>query len=81
MPGYELAVWYGALGPKGMDPELVSRLNKEINAVLAKPDVIKKMNDMAVELRQGTPEAFAALLERDAKKYGDLVQQLGIKAE
>jgi len=81
VPGYELAVWYGALGPKGMDPELVSRLNKEINAVLAKPDVIKKMNDMAVELRQGTPEAFAALLERDAKKYGDLVQQLGIKAE
>ena len=49
--------------------------------MLAKPDVIKKMNDMAVELRQSTPEAFAQLLERDAKKYGDLVNQLGIKAE
>jgi len=81
VPNYELAVWYGAFGPKGMDPELVRRLNKEINVVLAKPDVIKKMNDMAVELRQSSPEAFAQLLERDAKKYGDLVNQLGIKAE
>ena len=81
VPDYELAVWYGAFGPKGMDPELVSRLNKEINTILARPEVIQKMNAMAVELRQGTPEEFADLLERDAKKYGDLVKQLGIKAD
>src|SRR5690606_41803616 len=39
LPGYDLAVWYGAFGPVGMDPALVERLNKESNAVLAKPEV------------------------------------------
>jgi len=81
VPGYEMAVWYGAFGPKGMDPELVKRLNKEINAVLARPDVVTKMEAMAVELRQGTPEAFDKLLRADAAKYGALVKELGIQAD
>jgi len=81
VPGYEMAVWYGAFGPKGMDPELVKRLNKEINAVLARPDVVAKMEAMAVELRQGTPEAFDKLLRADAVKYGALVKELGIQAD
>ncbi|MCD0502062.1 Bug family tripartite tricarboxylate transporter substrate binding protein [Bordetella petrii] len=78
LPGYELAVWYGAFGPAGMDPALVQRLNKEINAVLAKPEVIKKMGDMGVEVMQTTPEQFAETLQRDAGKYGKLVRDLGI---
>ena len=81
VPGYEMAVWYGAFGPKGMDPELVARLNKEINAILAKPEVIEKMNGMAVELRQSTPEEFGKLLRADAVKYDKMVRDLGIKAE
>jgi len=78
LPGYELAVWYGAFGPAGMDPALVERLNKEINAVLAKPEVVKKMGDMGVEVLQTTPAQFAETLARDADKYGKLVRDLGI---
>jgi len=78
LPGYELAVWYGAFGPAGMDPALVERLNKEINAVLAKPEVVKKMGDMGVEVMQTTPAQFAETLARDADKYGKLVRDLGI---
>ncbi|MBV7486728.1 tripartite tricarboxylate transporter substrate binding protein [Bordetella sp. BOR01] len=78
LPGYELAVWYGAFGPAGMDPALVQRLNKEINQVLAKPEVIKKMGDMGVEVMQTTPAQFADTLARDADKYGKLVRDLGI---
>jgi len=81
VPGYELAVWYGAFGPAGMDPEVVRRLNKEINAVLAKPEVVKKMGDMGVEVRQSTPEQFAATLQRDAAKYDKVVRELGITME
>ncbi|VFR45621.1 Tricarboxylate transport protein TctC [plant metagenome] len=81
VPGYEMAVWYGAFGPKGMDPALVQRLNKEINAVLARADVVAKMEGMAVEVRQGTPEAFDKLLRADAAKYGKLVKELGIQVE
>jgi len=81
LPGYELSVWYGAFGPAGMPPELTARLNREINLILKRPDVIKKMGDMGVLLTETTPEQFGQILTRDAAKYGKLIKELGITAE
>ncbi|ARP86809.1 Bug family tripartite tricarboxylate transporter substrate binding protein [Bordetella genomosp. 9] len=81
VPGYELAVWYGAFGPAGMDPAIVDKLNKEINRILALPEVKKQMDDMGVQVLQSTPEEFGKTLARDADKYGKLVRELGIKAD
>lgn len=81
LPGYELSVWYGAFGPAGMPPELTARLNREINQILKRPDVIKKMGDMGVLLTETTPEQFGQILARDADKYGKLIKELGITAE
>ncbi|MDH2054256.1 Bug family tripartite tricarboxylate transporter substrate binding protein [Achromobacter marplatensis] len=81
LPGYELSVWYGAFGPAGMPPELTARLNREINLILKRPDVIKKMGDMGVLLTETTPEQFGQILTRDADKYGKLIKELGITAE
>lgn len=81
LPGYELSVWYGAFGPAGMPPELTARLNREINLILKRPDVIKKMGDMGVLLTETTPEQFGQILTRDADKYGKLIRELGITAE
>ncbi|MHC8944142.1 Bug family tripartite tricarboxylate transporter substrate binding protein [Advenella incenata] len=81
IPDYELDVWYGAFGPKGMDPALVERLNKEINIVLTNPKVIEKMNAQAVELRQSTPQSFAKLLHEDAIKYNKIIHDLGINVD
>lgn len=81
LPGFDMSVWYGAFGPKGMDPALVARLNQEINAILKRPDVIKKMGDMAVQLTDTTPAQFQEILDRDAAKYGKLIKELGITGE
>lgn len=81
IPGYELSVWYGVFGPKGMDPALVERLNKEINEVLKIPSVVKQMDSMAVQLTQSTPAEFAVTLRQDADKYGKIVRDLGIRIE
>ncbi|MFY3286944.1 Bug family tripartite tricarboxylate transporter substrate binding protein [Achromobacter xylosoxidans] len=81
LPGYELSVWYGAFGPAGMPPELTTRLNQEINKILKRPDVVKKMGDMGVLLLDTTPEQFGQVLARDADKYGKLIKELGITAE
>jgi len=81
VPGYEMAVWYGAFGPAGMDPAIVQRLNSEINRILALPEVTKQMADMGVEVVQSTPEQFAKTLQRDADKYGKLVRDLNIRAD
>ena len=81
VPGYEMAVWYGAFGPKGMSPELQKRLNAEINAIMMTPDVKAKMEAMGVEPVNDTPEQFAAALRADAEKWGKLVKEMGIVAE
>jgi tripartite-type tricarboxylate transporter receptor subunit TctC len=81
VPGYSMEVWYGAFGPAGMDPERVKDINQEINRILALPSVQKKMGDMGVMVMQSTPEEFAKTVEDDAKKYGAIVRELGIKAE
>ena len=79
VPGYEMAVWYGAFGPKGMSPELQKRLNAEINRIMVLPVVKEKMEAIGVEPVNETPEQFAATLRSDADKWGKLVRELGIK--
>ncbi|WP_029047058.1 tripartite tricarboxylate transporter substrate binding protein [Cupriavidus sp. amp6] len=81
LPGYELAVWYGAFGPKGMPAELTARLNREINTVMALPEVKAKMNAIGVETATSTPQQFATILRRDADRYGKLIRELGIQGE
>ena len=81
VPGYELAVWYGAFGPKGMPADLVTRLNREINTVMSLPEVKKQMNAIGVETATSTPQQFGTILRNDADRYGKLIRELGIHGE
>ena len=81
IPGYEMAVWYGAFGPAGLPPEITQRLNAEINRIMALPDVHEKMEAIGVEAANETPERFGAILRADAEKWGRLVKELNIKAD
>ncbi|MCB4824805.1 Bug family tripartite tricarboxylate transporter substrate binding protein [Roseicella aerolata] len=78
LPGYEMAVWYGAMGPKGLPPSMVARLNAAINRALMLPEVKEKMAAIGVEVVNETPEAFAATLRTDAAKWGKVIRELGI---
>jgi tripartite-type tricarboxylate transporter receptor subunit TctC len=80
LPGYEMAVWYGAFGPPGLPKDVVARLNGEINRILVLPEVKKKMADIGVEVVNAAPDEFAATLRADADKWGKLIRELGIKA-
>jgi len=81
IPGYELAVWYGAFGPKNMPADLVAKLNKEINRVMSLPEVKAKMDAIGVETATSTPQEFGKILRRDADRYGKLIKDLGIQGE
>jgi tripartite-type tricarboxylate transporter receptor subunit TctC len=81
LPGYEISVWYAAFGPAGMPPELVTRLNAEINKALAVPEVRARMDAMGVELVKSTPEQLAETLKRDTARYARVIQELGIKLD
>jgi tripartite-type tricarboxylate transporter receptor subunit TctC len=80
VPGYEMAVWYGAFGPKGMPKEIVARLNADINRALFQPEVKRKMADIGVEVANAPPEELGAMLRADAERWGRLIKELGIGA-
>ena len=78
LPGFEMAVWYGAYGPAGISKEIVARLNAEIGRILFLPEVKRRMEDIAVETAKSSPEELATLTRADADKWGKLIRQLGI---
>jgi len=81
LPGYEMAVWYGAFGPAGMPKDVVAKLNREINRILFLPDVKKRMDDIAVEVARATPEELGEMTRRDAEKWGKVIKDLGVPAQ
>jgi tripartite-type tricarboxylate transporter receptor subunit TctC len=81
VPGYELAVWYGAFGPKDLPADIVKRMNGEINRIMSLPEVREKMAGIGVEVVQSTPESFEKTLREDADRFGKLIKELKITAE
>jgi tripartite-type tricarboxylate transporter receptor subunit TctC len=81
LPGYEMAVWYGAFGPAGLPQTLVEKLNAEIGRILYLPEVKTKMADIAVEVAASTPQQLADRTRTDAEKWGRIITELGIVAQ
>jgi len=81
LPGYELVVWYGAFGPKGLPKEITERLSTEINRIVALPEVRSKMSAIGVEVVTSTPAGFTKTLQQDAAKFTKLIRELKITAE
>ena len=81
LPGYEMAVWYGAYGPAGMAREIVERLNAEIGRVLSLPEVKQRMADIAVETAASSPDQLASMTRADADRWGRIIKQLGLAPE
>ncbi len=80
VPGYEMAVWYGAFGPKGMEPALQRRLHADLNRIMEMPAVKERLAGMGVEIAPESTDAFARRMAADAEKWGALIRRLGIEA-
>ena len=80
LPGYEIATWYGLAGPAKMPKELVDRLNAEVRAIVAQPDIAKRLQELDAEVSSGTPEQFAAFWKRENEKYTKLIAEAKIEA-
>jgi tripartite-type tricarboxylate transporter receptor subunit TctC len=80
-PGYEALNWYGFLGPKGMQKDIVERLNKELVKALAHPQVVAALHKTGTEPKSSTAEEFAAYIKREYDTWGKVVKEAGIKAQ
>jgi tripartite-type tricarboxylate transporter receptor subunit TctC len=79
--GYEAGLWYGFVGPARIPVDIVRRLNTEIVAVLALPDIRERLLSQGVEARSTTPEEFARLLASDIARWAVVVKRAGLRAE
>ena len=74
VPGYEASALFGMGAPKKTPPEIVAKLNKEINAVLAEPEVRKRLIELGGEPLISTPEAFGAMIVAETEKWEKVVK-------
>lgn len=81
VPGYEVDVWFGVVGPAGMPREVVAKLNAEINRMLETADVKQKFADQGVDPVGGPPEKFADHIKGQIAKWAAVVKEAGIKPE
>src|SRR5258706_4363401 len=63
VPGYDVAPWYGILGPAGMPAALVMKWNREVGRAIALPEMNERFILQGIDLKASTPEAFASLLK------------------
>ncbi len=80
-PGFEERSWVGFFAPAKTPPAIVNRLNKEINDVLALPDVASSFRSRGMDLHPGSPADFARRLKSEVAMWQKVVQITGVKAE
>ena len=81
LPGFEVTGWFGVLAPAGTPKAVVERLNREINAALAQPQVAQRLRELGVEPAGGGSAEFARLIASETRRYGDAIRRLGLSAQ
>jgi tripartite-type tricarboxylate transporter receptor subunit TctC len=79
--GYEANSWCGVGVPRGTPPEIIERLNREINAGLANPAIKKRYQDVATTPIVYSPAEFGAYIAAETEKWSKVVKRAGIKPE
>jgi tripartite-type tricarboxylate transporter receptor subunit TctC len=81
LPGYEASAWYGIGAPKGTSPEIIERLNKAVNEVLADPKAKARFAELGAFLLPGSALDFGKLLANETDKWGKVVKFAGAKVD
>jgi tripartite-type tricarboxylate transporter receptor subunit TctC len=79
VPGYEASALFGMGAPRGTPKEIVDRLNKEINAVLAEPAMQKQIVELGGDALIGTPEAFGVMIVAETDKWKKVIEGADIQ--
>ena len=78
---YAIATWYGFLGPAGLPPELIARLQRDVSRIVNQPDNRERLINMGVDIIANSPDEFAAYLRAEIARYTKIIKDAGIKAE
>jgi tripartite-type tricarboxylate transporter receptor subunit TctC len=81
LPGFEVTSWYGIAGPAGLPQPVIARLNSEVNKALSSPQMKERMAALGVDGTPGTPDQFAAFIQRDTAKWAKVIKDSGAKPD
>jgi tripartite-type tricarboxylate transporter receptor subunit TctC len=81
VPGYEASGWYGIGAPKNTSTEIIEKLNREINAVVADPDITTRLHGLGVEPLSMTPAEFGKFIADETEKWAKVIKFANIKVE
>ena len=80
-PGFEAPAWWAVIAPAKTPPEILKRLNEELNKALKTPDIAKKLDAQGIDVVGGTPETAKLFIEKQMDIWAKVVKENNIKAE
>jgi len=78
LKGFEVGNWAGLLGPAGLDSAIVTKLNREIIAILATADMQERIKTLGYDVIASTPEEFGAQMRGDVARWSEVVRRANI---
>jgi len=81
LAGFDVTSWYSIVAPAGTPPEIVARLQREIDKALREPDVREKLAGLGAEPIANTPAEFAAMIKTETAKWSEIVKSAKITIE
>jgi tripartite-type tricarboxylate transporter receptor subunit TctC len=81
LPAYDVAIWHGLIGPKGLPKAIVDRINSEVNKILKLKETAEQLEKNGVLPAGGTPDVFKAQIAKEIVVWKKLVAERNIKAE
>jgi tripartite-type tricarboxylate transporter receptor subunit TctC len=79
LPGFSHTLWGGLFAPAGTPQPVIDLLNREVNAIMASPDIKAKMENDNMAVARNSPSEFAALVNAEAQKFEKLVKDANLK--
>jgi tripartite-type tricarboxylate transporter receptor subunit TctC len=79
--GFEATTWYGLVGPGKLPTAIAQKINRDVNTVLAMPDVQEKLDTYGAEDGGGSAEKFAQFIRTEQVKWAKVVKDAGVKIE
>jgi tripartite-type tricarboxylate transporter receptor subunit TctC len=81
LAGFETVAWFGLFAPAGTPKDIVSRLNREVNAIVSQPEIRERLLGLGMEPALGSPEDYTARQAADIAKWKKVVAQSGAKID
>jgi tripartite-type tricarboxylate transporter receptor subunit TctC len=81
LPGFEASLWFAIMAPAAVPPAIVTRLNREINAIVLEADIKKALAQQATEADVATPDKLGEIIRNDIEKWRAIAVKAGVKPE